>query len=216
MNVVAKRFISLILGVILLVVGLLMTRFNIIRMLLCIVSIILLTYSSQLERDNKKLFIPLCAIFFLFFVISLDYLCVCTLKRVPIFSYSVIKSDDKMVYNAFGYRVWSCKNEAMKVDPLYRLGYFCNVEGQTPENINNVLSSVVDNFDSYKGTYVKIVGRVAKVVDSKTFYMQSYKEENNLIKFDETNKLYVMFDSESKTVSNLLEGSIITVSGIYD
>ena len=213
MNVVTKRFISLIIGIILLVIGLLLNRFNMIRFFLCLVSIILLTYSSQLERDNKKLFIPLCAIFFFFFILSLDYLCVCTLKRIPIFSYSVVKNEEGTVYNSFGYRVWSCKNNTFKVDPLYKVGYFCDVRNAREENINNVLSTVVNNFDEYKGTYVKIIGRVASVIDSKSFYMQSYKEENGIIKFDETNKLYVLFDVEDKTVSNLMSGSVITVSG---
>jgi len=216
MSVVTKRFLSLIIGIILLVIALLMNRFNIIRVVLCLISIILLTYSNQIERNNKKVFIPLFIIFFFFFIISLDYLCVCTLKRTPIFSYSVVKSESGNVYNAFGYRVWYCGDKTFKVDPLYRVGYYCNVKYETSENINNVLSNVINNFEQYEGTYVKIIGRVSKVVDDKTFYMESYIDDNGDIKFDETNKLYVEFNNSSKDVANLVSGSIISVSGKID
>ena len=68
MNKVNKRFITMAIGIILLVIALLMSKFNLIRFILCLLSIILLTYSNQLERSNKKVFIPLFVIIFFLFM----------------------------------------------------------------------------------------------------------------------------------------------------
>ena len=216
MNTVTKRFISMLIGVLLLAVALLMSKFNLIRAILCILSIIVLAYANQLERHNKKLFIPLFVIIFTFFVIALDYLVVASFKKSPIFSYNIVTTKYGTVYNAIGYRVWSCKNNDFKVDPLYKLGYYCEKESMTSENINNVLSTIVENFDNYKDSYVKIIGRVSKILDDKSFYMQMFREDNNIIKFDETTKLYVEFNYKNNDVAGLANNSIITVVGKID
>ena len=216
MNKVNKRFITMAIGIVLLVIALLMSKFNLIRVIICLLSIVLLTYSNQLERTNKKLFIPLFVIIFTFFVIALDYLVVGAFKKTPIFTYSIVSTGKGTVYNAIGYRVWSCENKTFKVDPLYKLGYYCEKETMSAESINNVLSNVVSNFDNYKDSYAKIIGRVSGINDDNSFYMQMFKEENNLIKFDDTIKLYVQFDYTNKDVSSLAVNSIVTVLGRID
>ena len=188
----------------------------ILRAILAILSIISLTYCLQLERNNKKIFITLFVIIFTFFVIGVDYLTVSLFKKTPIITISIVSNDYGKVYNAIGYRVWNCKDDTFKVDPLYKQGYYCQKETMSSENINNVLSTIVNNYDSYKDSYVKIIGRVSKIVDDKTFYMQMFREENNLIKFDETNKLYVEFDYKNNDISGLNQNSIITVVGKID
>ncbi|MBR1417064.1 MAG: hypothetical protein IJ572_04530 [Bacilli bacterium] len=216
MNIVNKRFISLIIGIILLVIALFMNSFNLLRAILCLLSIILLTYSNQLERTNKRLFSILFVIIFSLFVISLDYLFVAYFKKTPILTYNIVSSEYGTVYNAIGYRVWKCSDKSFKVDPLYKLGYYCEKESMSSENINNVLSTIINNFDQYKGSYVKIIGRVSNVIDNTKFYMQSYKEEDNMIKFDETNKLYVEFNYANNSVLNLETNAIVTVVGKID
>ena len=216
MNIVKKRFISLIIGILLLVIALWMNGFNLLRAILCILSIITLTYSFQLERENKKVFMPLLIIFFSLFVIALDYLVVSAFKKTPILSYSIVTSNYGTVYNAVGYRVWKCKDETFKVDPLYKLGYFCQKESLSTENINNVLSTIANNFDDYKDTYVKVIGRVSNIVNDTVFYMQMFKEDNGIIRFDETTKLYVEFNYANNNVTSLTPNSIVTVVGKID
>lgn len=216
MNKVNKRFITMAIGIILLVIALLMSKFNLIRFILCLLSIILLTYSNQLERSNKKVFIPLFVIIFFLFIVSLDYLVVGAFKKPPILSYSIVSTNYGSVYNAIGYRVWSCKDKSFKVDTLYKQGFYCEKEAMSAESINNVLSSVYYNFDNYKDTYIKVIGRVSGVLDNNSFYMQMFKEENNLIKFDDTVKLYVEFDYANKDVSSLAVNSVVTVLGKID
>ena len=216
MNKVNKRFISMAIGIVLLLIALLLSKFGLLRAILCILSIIILTYSNQLERTNKKVFIPVFVIIFSFFVIALDYLVVGALKKPPILAYSIVSSNNGTVYNAIGYRVWSCKDNTFKVDPLYKQGYYCDKETMNAENINNVLSTIADNFNDYKDSYVKIIGRVSGIVDENSFYMQMFKEENNLIRFDDTVKLYVQFDYKNKDIAKLSVNSIVTVLGRID
>lgn len=216
MNKVQKRFISMAIGIVLLLIALLLNKFGLLRAILCIASIIILTYSNSIERTNKKMFIPCFFVVFFLFVIALDYLVVGAFKKVPILSYSIVSSESGTVYNAIGYRVWSCKDNSFKVDTLYRLGYYCDKNTVGAENINNVLSTIVDNYKDYEGSYVKIIGRVSGIVDDNSFYMQMYKEVNNAIKFDETTRLYVQFDYKNKDVSTLAKNSIVTVLGKID
>ena len=216
MNIVKKRFISMAIGVAILVAALLMNKFNLLRALMCIISIIILTYSNQLERQNKKVFIPLFVIIFSLFVVALDYLCVTTMIKIPIITFSIVSDGSGTVYNALGYRVWTCKDKTFKVDPLYKLGFYCEKEALQSENINNVLSNIVADFDRYKDSYIKIIGRVKKVESDTMFYMESYKEINNQINFDSTNRLYVEFNYSNNTINSLEEGSIVTVVGKLD
>lgn len=213
MSIVKKRFLTLFLGILFLVCALLLKGFEIIRLLFVLISIVLLTYSNQLERENKKLFIPLFVIIFFFFVVALDYLSVAVFKKAPILSFSIVSTTDGTIYNALGYRVWSCRNSDFKVDPLYKIGYFCQKESLTAESINNVLDDMQQNFDRYKDNYVKITGRVKQVVDNKTFIMQNYNETNNEISFKGINSLYVAFDLEQKDMANLKATTPVTVIG---
>lgn len=215
MNKVNKRFITMAIGIVLLAIALLMSKFNLLRAILCIVSIVILTYSNQLERTGKKVFIPLFVIIFSLFVIALDYLVCSAFKKTPILAYSIISTNHGTVYNAMGYRVWSCKDGTFKVDPLYRQGYYCEKEAMSAESINNVLSTIVNNFDNYKDTYVKLIGRVS-AVDDDSFYMQMFKETNDIITFDNTVKLKVEFNYTNKEISTLAVNSIVTVLGRID
>ncbi len=216
MSTVYKRFVTLVVGIILLIIALFLNRFNLVRVILSLASIVFLTYSSQIERNNKILFIPLFAIIFTFLVIALDYLCVSTLKHIPIFTYNITSTESGKVYNAIGYRVWSCQNKTFKVDPLYKLGYYCEKENLTSENINNVLSNIENDFNRYSDNYVKVIGRVSKVIDDKTILMQSYDEYEDMIRFNETINLYVSFNIGSKEISNLEQNTLVTIIGKID
>ena len=213
MSVVSKRLISMILGTALLAISLLMSKFNLIRAIFCILSIIILTYSFSLERTNKKLFVPLFIIIFSLFVICLDYLVVGMFKKTPILTYSIVSSDSGKVYNALGYRVWKCSDNTFKLDPLYKLGYYCDKKTMSSESINNVLDKLAKNIDDYKDNYVKITGRVTGVIDEKTFYMSTFKEINNEIEYNEDYKLIVEFNVKSSNVYNLERDSVVTVLG---
>ena len=213
MSIVAKRFITLLIGILLLFIALLLNRLNIIRAIFVLISIILLTYSFSIERTNKKVFTPLFVILFFSFVTSLDYLNCVMFKHTPILAYSIVKVDAGTVYNALGYRVWNCTNDTFKVDPMYKIGYYCKENTMTSESINNVLTSINDNFEDFQDNYVSVIGRVKEVVDNKTFIMQMFKDDDGIIKFNESINLYVEFNYEYKDLDSLNQNTLVVVLG---
>ena len=213
MSIVKKRIISLILGVIFLGIALILNSFNLVRAILAITSVILITYSMQLERDSKKIFIPLYVIVLTFFVIGVDYLNVAMFKRTPIITLSIVSNEHGTVYNAIGYRVWKCDDEQTKLDPLYKIGYYCEASYMSAESINNVLPLIVSNFEHYKNNYVKIIGRVTKIESDTSFYMYAYSDKDNIVKYNQEYKLVVNFNYADNKISKLQENDIVTVIG---
>ena len=202
MNIAKKRIISLVLGVLFLAIALLLNNFNLLRAILAFLSIVLITYSMQLERNSKKIFIPLYVIVLTFFTIGVDYLNSSLFKKTPIITTSIISNAHGTVYNAIGYRVWKCDNDQVKVDPLYKIGYYCEVDYMSAESINNALPTIASNFDHYKDNYIKIIGRVTQVDNETMFTMETYKELNNEIRYNHEFKLLVNFNIGSrKTIS---------------
>lgn len=213
MSIIKKRIISLVIGTLFLIIALALNTFNLFRTILALSSIVLVTYSMQLERNSKKIFIPLYVIVLTFFVIGIDYLNVSLFKKTPIITTSIITNESGVVYNGIGYRVWKCNNSDIKVDPLYRIGYYCEVENMSAESVNNALPTINDNFDHYKGNYVKILGRVSKVENDSKFIMETYKEINNTVQYNNQFKLLVNFNYGSNKVTELKENDIVTVVG---
>ena len=213
MNIVRKRVITLLLGIIFLAIALVLNTFNLFRAILALLSIILIVYSMQLERTNKKLFITLFTIVLTFFVIGIDYLNVCIFKKTPIITTSIITNNHGSVYNSIGYRVWKCNDNDVKVDPLYKIGYYCEVDYMSAESINNVLPTIVSNFDHYKNNYVKIIGRVNSVDSDSMFSMRTYKEIDNVINYSDEYLLEVNFNYATSKISELHENDIVTVTG---
>ena len=213
MNIVQKRFISLIIGVIFLAIALVLNSFSLLRAILAIFSIIIITYSMQLERSHKFVFIPLFVIVLSSFVIGIDYLNVSIFKRTPMVTISVVSNENGSVYNAIGYRVWKCNDKDLFVDPLYKVGYYCEADSMSAESINNVLPTIISNFDHYKDNYIKIIGRVSSIENASMFTMCTYREINNEIKYNDNYKLIVNFNIANDKLAKLQANDIVTVIG---
>ena len=150
-------------------------------------------------------------------MISTDYLVVCVFKKVPIFAYNIVTNGDTTVYNALGYRVWKCSDtDTLKVDPLYKLGYYCSISNMKSEDINNLLPVLISDFAEYQDTYVKLTGKVTKVSDNHSIIMATYTEDDNGITYDDSTKINVNFNIPSKSISDLNANETITIAGKVD
>ena len=207
MSQVSRRLISMFTGIFLIIVSFIL-KGGIFRPILNFIGIILLTYSNACERSNKKLFLPLFGIIFFFFMVALDYLAVTTLKKEPIFAYSIVSTGNNKVYNAIGYRVWICdeKEKIFKVDPLYKLGYYCSTQDMTSESINNILPHI------FEDSYIKITGRLTKIVNTTEIYMNTYKEDSDTYLYDDY-ILDVNFNVPSLEISKYNLNDDITIVG---
>ena len=214
MSTVSKRLITMFLGILFIFIAFVL-KSGLLRPILAFMGIISLTYSNAIERPNKKLFLTLFAIIFFFFMVALDYLVVTSMKKEPIFAYSIVSTGKNKVYNAIGYRVWVCsdKDSSFKVDPLYKLGYYCSTQDITAESVNNLLPKISSDFNRYKDTYIKVTGRLSKVINSTELYMNTYNDDGEDILFDDDYILDVNFNMESLELSKYNIKDEITVVG---
>lgn len=218
MKQVTLRLITLFIGIILIIISLLLNDFGCLRFILCLLGIISLTISNSIERNNKKVFIPLFAILFTLFMISTDYLFVCMFKKVPIFSYSIVTNNNNKVYNAIGYRVWICNDATytFKVDPLYKLGYYCATKDMESVDVNNILPILNNNFDAYKDSYIKITGRINKIISSSELTMQTYVKSDNAYDYADDITIDYTFNIPSSEVSKHNVNDEVTIAGKVD
>ena len=217
MNSNNKRLLSLIVGLVLIIISFALTGMDCLRAILCIIGIILLTYSNSIERKHKKVFVPLFAIIFTCLMISTDYLVVCTLKKTPIFAFNIVKTEEATVYNAMGYRVWKCSGEdKLKVDPLYKLGYYCSISNMNSEDINNLLPILINSFDSYKDTYIKVSGKVVEIKDNQTLTLETYTNTDNKNNYDTTSKLIADFNFPNNSLGKYRVNDDIIIAGKVD
>ena len=214
MSTVSKRLMLMFGGIVFILLAFILNS-GIIRAILMFLGIISLTISNSIERNNKKVFIPLFLLIFFFFMVATDYLLVTSLKKEPIFAYSVVSTGKDKVYNAIGYRVWVCndKENTFKVDPLYKLGYLCSTQDMVAESINNVLPKIYSDFNRYKDSYIKITGKLTKIVNETEIYMNTYKEIDNEIVYDEDYELDVHFNMANQEVAKYNLNDEITIVG---
>lgn len=214
MSTVSKRLLTMFGGIILILIALILNS-GIIRPIFIFIGIILLAISNSIERNNNKFFLPLFLIIFFFFMVAIDYLLVTSLKKEPIFTYSIVSTGKNKVYNAFGYRVWKCDDNenTFKVDPLYKLGYLCSTQDMTTESINNALPKIYSDFKRYKDNYIKVTGKLSKIVNNTEIYMNTYDDNGDDISFNDNYILDVHFNMANQEVSKYTINDEITIVG---
>lgn len=212
-----KSMIKLIIGLILIISAYFLNNLTILRQIMIIVGIIFISIVLTATREKKKLFF----VIYIFILTSIslmsDYLVCKYFIKQPIFAYNIIKNDKVRVDNAFGYRVWQCLDTGkIIVDPLYKLGYFCNSDDIKEESINNVMSDLDNNYESYFNNFIKVKGRITKKVSATELELNSYTEENDVIKYDGNKVLKVMFNTVNKDIDNYLNNDEIILVGRID
>lgn len=193
--------IYIIIATIILLMALFFPLKNIFRIIFCIISLIILSIRKhKLEPKNKKN-IPFSMLIYLIAFILIDSVCVITFSKTPIFSINIINSNNIRVYNALGYKVWQCdknKEKDLVIEPFYVKGYLCNTEEIENVMINNLITSLNNNYEEYRNKYVKVTGKISKKNGPKYLEMQSYTENeenlNGYVTFSETITLAIFFE----------------------
>ena len=213
-----KNYSLLFIGLILFLLALFINKSTIIRLLLSIISCILITINFK--KSNFKINI---IIFILTIICTMliDTIISTTLVRIPIYAYNITTVGNTRVYNALGYRIWQCdKNSTkdMKVDNFYTKGYNCDAKNIEQIDSNSFLNSVIENYDDYKNTYVKIKGKISKKNSRNSIEMQPYETKsitlNGYVTFADNITLKILFykDFEELDLYDIYDE--ITVVGI--
>lgn len=193
--------IYILIAAIILAIALLAPINNIIRLILSIVALIVLSIRKHKLLDKKRKYTPLYTLVYLIALILLDSICVVTFSKTPIFAINIIHNNDIKVYNAIGYKVWQCdtnKPNDLIVEPFYKKGYKCSVEEIENVSINELITSLNNNYEEYRNTFVKVTGKISKKDGQNYIEMQSYTESddniNGYVTFQEAITLAIIFD----------------------
>jgi hypothetical protein len=173
---------SRIVALILTLLAFLLPLHNIIKLLIIITALTLLTLETKsLLPKNKKKLLPLYTLLFLIVFILLDSIVVVTLHKIPVFTLSIVTKDRVRVHNALGYKVWQCNKyeDELVIEPFYKKGYACDIEDIDNVNINDLITSLNNNFDEYKSTFIKVTGKISKKDGQNYIEMQAYQDNED-------------------------------------
>ena len=187
----------LVIGFILVLIPLFINKLTVIRLILSLIGILCITlfFKQKDKRKNILLFIA-----FLIVSIFIDSIISATFVRIPIYTYNIVTIGKTRVYNSIGYRIWQCNLDStkdMKVDTFYTQGYICDAKNIEQIDSNSFLNSVIENYDEYHNTYVKIRGKISKKNSQNSVEMQPYEKNdltiNGYVSFADNITLKIMF-----------------------
>jgi hypothetical protein len=211
----------LLLSIILVIVSILIKESTAIRPILWIIAIIITAINMKKNTKLSKSKIIMISLILLFSSIIIDGVIVYTFKRIPVFTYSIIKKDNNVVYTSLGMRVWQCNEEDydnLKVDPFYKKGYMCNAKEIETIDINTFLNTIVQNHSEYKNNYVKIKGKISKKSGINSIEMRPYTETENkvngYVEFADNITLKIIFKENDINLDSYDVYDEITVVGV--
>lgn len=211
------KLIIFIIGIILIFCSMIFNELNYLRIIINIIGIILLIVGTVYDDSSKLKLLPVFFFLYLVIAILIDSILVMNFKTIPVYSYNIITSNNSKVYNAIGYRVWDCEGKERKVDRFYRLGYYCDVSNMEAIDSNAFLNNVVDNYDDYKNSYLKITGKISKKEANDYIEMQTYQSNaitlNGYVNFSDSVTLRVIFNTREELLNNYDVYDSITVVG---
>lgn len=147
------RFISVLLGIVLLSIGLLL---------------------FQKKKGFKILILPI-----LFFVLiyGLDYASVYFLGRIPILAYESVTNDTFSTFDSLLYRIYNCNGDKI-LDTFYQKNYVCDFTLDSID-INALLNNDTKNYQKYHSKFITVKGKISEVFGNDYLMLQAYEQQNN-------------------------------------
>lgn len=215
------KIVLMIISIILVIVSIAINRSTFIRPLLFLIALFMIIIIFIINKKNKILRGMVTFLLTIIMLIILDNIVVVTFKTIPVFSYNIINYDNIRVYNSIGIRVWQCDKDNydnLLVDPFYKKGYMCDVSDTDAIDSNSFLSSVVENYDTYKNNYIKIDGKISKKNSLNLIEMQPYEENsitvNGYVTFADNITLRILFNEPNELLDNYDVYDDVIVVGI--
>lgn len=207
-------------GIFLILIGFIISNIHILSLLLVLLGLVLLSVGTIINHKNTKKITILYILFYLLLALAFDSGLSMSLKKAPIFSYNVNIDGNSKVYNAIGYRVWEC-NGKYTVDKLYKYGYYCDTNNLDTVDANAFLSQVVENYDDYENTYVKLTGKISQKNGINYVEIQPYETTeitlNGYVNFADNITLRAMFnDGEDKLSTYEIYDSITIIGKVWN
>lgn len=203
-----KNIILIIIILILIVVPIFINTYSIYKLISLGLGIILLNINFALGKKANIFLLVCLPIILIIFTYSLDYLKVFFLNLSPIYVFENKVNDKVSVYSSLFYRIFKCDDNYL-FDNQYKNKFLCDTELLVGMDINNLLNEPEVSFQKYKNDFIKITGKISKIIGTNSILLQTYKE------FDSSLNGYVKFNENSK-LKVLLQGIDISKYRIYD
>ncbi len=213
--------ISLIISITLVLIAFFLKKPLVLRPIIWLIALFILALNIKKTNSlkNSTFIVTILCIIFLSFI--LDAITVITLKRIPIFAYNIINSENARVYKGIAVRVWQCDKENyddLIVAPFYKKGYMCDADDLAAMDINSFLNSAVENYDDYKNMYIKIKGKISKKNGQNYLEMRPYETSditvNGYVNFADNITLRIVFPNNSHELDDYDVYDEITIVGL--
>ena len=213
-----KNYMTIVISMAIFLVALLINRPTVIRLFMSVISIAVFLFFFKFKDKRKYILLGIVALIITIFV---DSLAASFFARIPIYSYNINTSKNVRVYSAVGYRIWQCdKNDYknLKVDVFYNKGYVCDPDDIEEIDSNSFLNSIIENYDEYKNSYVKIKGKISKKNSQNSIEMQPYETSsitvNGYVTFADNITLKILFNNNIQELDLYDIYDEITVIGV--
>ena len=181
-----------ILGTLFLLVPLFLNLFDVLRLLSCILGITILIISHTMNKKNKifeGIFILITGTVLIY---GLDFISVRLFKTYPIIATEEKSSSLMKTYNGLFYRVYDC-NSVLTLDKGYKKPFVCNKDLLKENDINTFLSNPKDSYNANLNKFVRITGKITKIVGDSEITLSSYTNAESL-------NGYVDFDNNKEII----------------
>ncbi len=203
-----RRLFFIIFSLLLIIIPFFINVYNIFRLLIVILGIILLDLSLVIDKKKHIFLLLYLPIVLLVLVYSVDYIHTYMWNLKSIFVLENKINNKVSVYNSLFYRVYKCDNEYI-FDNNYEKNFACSEELLDQIDINIFLNEPIESYKKYKNDFVKIYGKISKIVGKSTIELQDYNVTDNSING------YVDFKDTSKLTINVYDEDI-SLYRIYD
>ncbi len=212
-----KRAIFLsILGLIFTIIPYFYNEYALWRLFCLGLGIMLLVISLLFTKKRKILLIIIAPIFLITLSYGCDLLLFYQFERIPIYTYEVKSSDDVSTLNSAFYRIYKCRNDLI-LDYGYEKKYACSENLLNTIGINEFLANPAETFNKYEGKFVKISGKISKIVGTEAIELSLYNQtDNKLNSYVSFNLNSVLRVNTNKDLSKYRIFDVIEVVGKVD
>lgn len=204
------------LGIIFTIVPYLFNEYALWRLFCLGFGIILLVLSLLFEKNRKMLLIIIAPLFLITLSYGFDFWLFYQFERIPIYTYEIKSSDQVSTLNSAFYRVYKCNNDLI-LDYGYEKSYACNDSFLNTIGINEFMANPEEAFNKYEGKFVKISGKISKIVGTEAIELSSYTQtENKLNSYVSFNLNSVLKVNTNKDLSKYRIFDVIEVIGKVD
>ena len=211
------KMILIILSLLLMIVPFFINVYSIYKLLSVCIGIILFDISFIFNKKANIFLLFYLPILLIIFTYSIDYIKLYTLDLKPIFVFENKINENVSIYNSLLYRVYKCGNDNY-FDNNYKKNFMCDAKLIDEISINKLLNEPKDSYKTYKGSFIKVVGKISKINGVSSIELQSYTlvegKYNGYVKFNETSKLVINLNKVDTSKYKIYD--YITVVGLVD